>query len=162
MPEGGEGDDVEAFTPAERRGALVVVLLLALGAGHDAWRALQPPASDPGGPVPLGASGAAGPVDGGASGAVGSEAPPPGDAPRVDVNRASARELEALPGIGPVLAQRIVTHRGRQGPFRRVEELLAVRGIGARLLERLRPYLAVDTRSAPPRRPSADTTARAE
>ena len=65
----------------------------------------------------------------------------------VDLNRAAAAELDALPGIGPVLARRIVEHRQRHGPFRRVEELRAVRGVGPRLLARLRPRVGV---GAPP------------
>jgi competence protein ComEA len=48
----------------------------------------------------------------------------------VDLNSASAGELDALPGIGPVLAQRIVDHRNRHGPFRSVDELDDVPGIG--------------------------------
>jgi competence protein ComEA len=48
----------------------------------------------------------------------------------VDLNTAGVAELDALPGIGPVLAQRIVDHRSRQGPFRSVEELDDVPGIG--------------------------------
>lgn len=52
---------------------------------------------------------------------------PPGP---VDVNRATAVELETLPGIGPVLAQRIVEERERGGPFARIEELTRVSGIG--------------------------------
>lgn len=49
---------------------------------------------------------------------------------RVDVNRASISELDALPGIGAVLAQRIVDHRSAHGPFRTVRDLLKVPGIG--------------------------------
>lgn len=60
---------------------------------------------------------------------------------RVDPNRADARELATLPGIGPKLARRILAHRRRHGPFRRPEDLLAVRGIGHRLLARLRSRL---------------------
>jgi competence protein ComEA len=52
-------------------------------------------------------------------------------------------ELDALPGIGPVLAARIVEHRRAHGPFRRVEELRAVRGVGPRLFERLHGRLRV-------------------
>ena len=54
---------------------------------------------------------------------------------------ADARALDALPGIGPVLAARIVQHRREHGAFRDPDELLAVRGIGPRLLERLRPLV---------------------
>lgn len=62
----------------------------------------------------------------------------PASGARVDLNRASASELEALPGVGPVLARRIVESRQRDGPFRRAEELLRVSGIGPAVLERLR------------------------
>jgi competence protein ComEA len=47
------------------------------------------------------------------------------------INRATAKELEALDGIGPVLASRIVTYRSANGPFATVEDLLKVSGIGA-------------------------------
>ena len=66
-------------------------------------------------------------------------APPETVAPpeRVDINTASAGELQSLPGIGPVLAERIVEHRETYGPFGCPEELLAVKGIGERLLDGL-------------------------
>lgn len=60
---------------------------------------------------------------------------------RLDPNRAPPEELERLPGIGPVLARRIVARRERDGPFRRPSDLLAVSGIGPRTLERIRPHL---------------------
>ncbi|TVQ91664.1 MAG: DUF4157 domain-containing protein [Deltaproteobacteria bacterium] len=56
----------------------------------------------------------------------------------VDVNSATASELERLPGIGPVIADRIVAYRERHGDFQRVEELLRVTGIAARRLEDIR------------------------
>jgi competence ComEA-like helix-hairpin-helix protein len=62
---------------------------------------------------------------------------------RLDPNRATAQELEALPGIGPVLAARIVADREAHGRFRRVEDLDRVSGIGPRMLERVRIHLAV-------------------
>ena len=70
-------------------------------------------------------------------------APPPDDGP-VDVNSADARTLQRLPGIGPALADRIVTFRKRNGPFVFLEDLLMVRGIGQRTLERLAPLVTVD------------------
>lgn len=57
----------------------------------------------------------------------------------VDINRASARELQSIGGIGPVLASRIIEQR----PFQKVDDLLRVPGINQRLLEQLRPRLAV-------------------
>jgi competence protein ComEA len=61
----------------------------------------------------------------------------------VNINTASAEQLEALPGIGPVLARRIVEFRARHGPFQRLDDLLEVQGIGPRLLERLRPLVTL-------------------
>lgn len=57
----------------------------------------------------------------------------------VDLNEAGVEALDGLPGIGPALAERIVQSRARDGPFRRADDLLRVRGIGPVLLERLRP-----------------------
>lgn len=64
---------------------------------------------------------------------------------RIDLNSASAIELETLPRIGPALAGRIVAHRSANGPFATVDHLVGVKGIGPRTLERLRPYVAVTT-----------------
>lgn len=67
----------------------------------------------------------------------------PTPSPRLDLNTASVEELEQLPGIGPRTAQAIVDYRLKHGPFRRLEDLLAVSGIGPATLERLRPYVTV-------------------
>ena len=58
---------------------------------------------------------------------------------RMDLNRASAADLEALPAVGETIAQRIV----RQRPFSSLEQLTRVRGIGPGTLARLRPYLKI-------------------
>lgn len=80
-------------------------------------------------------------VPGGPGGTVGTVGPgPPG---LVNVNTASAAELEALPGIGPVLAQRIVDHRTEHGPFGAVDDLLSVSGIGEATLAELRDLVTV-------------------
>lgn len=59
----------------------------------------------------------------------------------LSLSQASAAELEALPGIGPVLAQRIVGWRSTNGSFRSVDELGEVSGIGDALMEQLRPLV---------------------
>lgn len=64
--------------------------------------------------------------------------------PHIFLNAAGETELESLPGIGPVLARRIIAHRMRDGPYRRLEDLLRVEGIGPKLLERLRPLVVVE------------------
>jgi competence protein ComEA len=61
----------------------------------------------------------------------------------LDLNAADAEALARLPGIGTVLARRIVAHREAQGRFRRAEELREVPGIGPGRWERLRPLVAV-------------------
>lgn len=67
------------------------------------------------------------------------------DAAGLDLNRATSIELQALPGIGPALADRILDHRTRMGPFRREEDLLEVPGIGPAILARLLPLIWVST-----------------
>ena len=130
---------MEALTPSERRGALVVVCLLALGAGHDLWRAARPLPRVTGAEVPSADPTALRAVGGDTLASAGGVAE--GRGPRsegsLDLNQATARELEALPGIGPVLAARIIAHRQRYGPFGNPDDLMAVRGIGPRLLARL-------------------------
>ncbi len=59
----------------------------------------------------------------------------------IDPNRASARELETIPGIGPVLAARIIEYRETVGRFERPEDLLNVAGIGPKTLEKIKAYL---------------------
>jgi competence protein ComEA len=67
----------------------------------------------------------------------------------VDLNRATASDLIALPGIGPAKAEAILAYRGKRGGFRRVEELRRVKGFGRKTVARLRPLVTV---TPPPRR----------
>ncbi|MFV1858172.1 MAG: helix-hairpin-helix domain-containing protein [Anaerolineales bacterium] len=68
---------------------------------------------------------------------------PVGSKEQISINTASAPELERLPGIGPVLAQRIVEYREQNGPYQRLEDLLEVEGIGPSKLETLQEYIQV-------------------
>ena len=61
----------------------------------------------------------------------------------INLNTATKDELVALPGIGPAKAQAIVDYRKAHGPFKTVEELKDVKGIGAKRFEKLKPDLAV-------------------
>lgn len=69
--------------------------------------------------------------------------PSAGGTGALSLNRATAQELEALPGVGPVLAERIVAHRERIGGFSTVEDLLDVSGIGERTLAEIRDRVTV-------------------
>jgi competence protein ComEA len=63
----------------------------------------------------------------------------------VHINSATAAELDALPGVGPALAQRIVDYRESNGPFTKLEDLDAVSGIGPALLEQIKDLIAFDS-----------------
>lgn len=76
-------------------------------------------------------------------GSPGGSAPPGGPAAPLDLNAATAADLDALPGIGPVLAERIVAWRTANGRFSRVAELTEVSGIGPALLADLEPLVTV-------------------
>ena len=60
----------------------------------------------------------------------------------VPINTASTELLDTLPGIGPVLAQRIVDYRETHGPFTSFEAIKEVKGIG--VLEKIRPYITIE------------------
>jgi len=65
-----------------------------------------------------------------------------GDDP-IDLNRATISELVQLPGVGEVIAKRIVDFREEHGPFKRVDDLMKVKGIGEKSLDKIRPYVRV-------------------
>jgi competence protein ComEA len=64
-------------------------------------------------------------------------------ASKLDLNRATSEELKRLPGVGEVLAQRMIDRRKTTGGFKTVEDLLTVKGIGPKRLQQLRPLLTV-------------------
>lgn len=130
------------LTPSERKGVLLLLGLVALGAVADLLQREPVPAPEPVERAlpPPAATAPAGPVG-------------PAPARAIDLNTAGVAELDGLPGIGPVLAARIVAHREAHGPFRGAEELLAVQGIGPRLLERIGSRVV----ALPPRARTADS-----
>ena len=66
------------------------------------------------------------------------------DGERIDLNRATQEELMTLPGIGEVLAQRIIDYREANGPFRQAAELMNVSGVGEGIFTKLRDYVYVE------------------
>ena len=143
------------LTAAERRMLLLVIGLLVLGTLDDAWRmradsrriavrraSTAARADSAGGEAPGEA-----PDEAPGAAAGGAHATSARDAP-LDLNHATLAELDALPGVGPVTAGRIIDHRARYGPFRDPRDLRAVRGIGPKLYARLQPLVTVG--SPPP------------
>jgi len=72
----------------------------------------------------------------------------------ININSASSEELQQVPGIGPVTAEKILQMRKSYGAFKSVDDLLAVRGIGKKRLEKMRKYLTV-SKSASLGKPAA-------
>jgi len=62
---------------------------------------------------------------------------------KININTASSRQLQMLPNIGEVLADRIIAYRTQNGPFPTVDDLVLVDGIGEKRLEELRKYITV-------------------
>ncbi|MGK5728115.1 ComEA family DNA-binding protein [Streptomyces sp. URMC 124] len=90
------------------------------------------------GAAPGGAPGGAPGASGGSAAASGAAAAPGGP---LSLNAATAEQLDALPGVGPVLARHILDYRAQHGGFRSVEELRRVNGIGSRRFTDLRPLV---------------------
>ena len=65
---------------------------------------------------------------------------------QVNINTATVEELDGLPGIGEHMAQRIIEYRQKNGPFKRLEDLMGVRGIGEKNFLKLKPMITI----APP------------
>jgi len=63
---------------------------------------------------------------------------------KINVNTASAQELELIPGIGPVLSQRILKYRKDIGRFQSIEELKKISGIGEKRFEQIKDYVTVE------------------
>jgi competence ComEA-like helix-hairpin-helix protein len=61
----------------------------------------------------------------------------------IDLNTAAAEQLQQVPGIGPSTAKAIVNFRKKSGPFRKIEDLLAIKGVSKARLEKMRPYLTI-------------------
>lgn len=66
----------------------------------------------------------------------------------VNINTASSEELQQVPGIGPATAQKILQMRKSYGPFKSVDDLLAIRGLGQKRLDKMRKYLTIGKPSA--------------
>jgi len=75
----------------------------------------------------------------------------------IDLNAANEKELEELPGVGPTTAKAIIDFREKSGRFKRVEDLLVIRGISEAKLKKMRPYLVVGPEPKPVTEPSSTT-----
>jgi len=66
----------------------------------------------------------------------------------VNLNAASVAQLQTLPGVGASTAQRIVEHRQKNGPFKKIEELMNIKGIGEKSFLKLKPLITVAAEKA--------------
>jgi competence ComEA-like helix-hairpin-helix protein len=146
------------FTSTERIVVLTLAGAFVLGLGIRLFRDTGPGPADfdysasdvefsqksagPGGSSPA----AAGAENDSMPGAGSSVSPRANGAPdaRLDLNRATKRDLMGLPGVGEVLAERILLYREEHGEFGRVADLLKVSGIGKKKLEKLTPFCTVE------------------
>ncbi|HEY1468802.1 MAG TPA: helix-hairpin-helix domain-containing protein [Candidatus Acidoferrum sp.] len=90
----------------------------------------------------------------------------------VNLNTASSAELQQVPGIGPSTADKILQMRKSYGAYKSVDDLLAIKGIGQKRLDKMRKYLTVgktpptkaasSTKPAPPRKPPPSKTTERE
>ena len=81
-----------------------------------------------------------------AAASAGKKKPP---AKPININTATSAELQQVPGIGPATAQKILQMRKSYGAFKRVDDLLAIRGLGEKRLDKMRKYLTVGKVSTP-------------
>lgn len=132
------------LTPAESRVLLALSFLFLTGLVASYYQAHTPPAAPD---ARFAAAGAMPAVAGtGERPATGGMAPAEA---RMNLNTATAAELERLPRIGPRMAARILAYRQAHGSFARVDDLVRVRGIGPKTLARIAPYLFVEQAPAP-------------
>ncbi len=67
------------------------------------------------------------------------------ESPKIDLNTATLSQLKGLPGIGPVIAERILELREKSGPFKRIEDLMNIRGIGEKKFLKLKDLITIKT-----------------
>lgn len=149
------GDDWTRGPAAWAAGLIIVIAgILGLRAGLD--RIDPPPFVQRAGASGVDRAGAGAPEPAPASGIHAADDPPTSDhaggAPsalvRIDINSATAAELDLLPGIGPALAERILASRRDIGPFRSIDDLDRVKGIGPRTIEKLRAHISIGSPGA--------------
>lgn len=75
--------------------------------------------------------------------ALAAEAKEAGGGRKVNINSADASQLANLPRVGPSVAGRIIEYRKQNGPFKKLEDLMLVQGIGEKTFQMLKPYLAL-------------------
>jgi competence protein ComEA len=63
---------------------------------------------------------------------------------KINLNTGNVKDLDALPGVGPAMAQRILDWRKEHGRFQKVEDLMTVKGIGQKKFDKMKPYLTLE------------------
>ena len=112
------------------RAVLMLLAIVAIVTTTAGAAAAQQPAGKPGKPPAAAAKGS------------------PATAP-INLNTATQAQLESLPGVGAKAAERILEYRQKNGPFKKVEDLMNVKGIGEKSFLKLKPLLTVTDKAAP-------------
>jgi len=63
---------------------------------------------------------------------------------KINLNQATSEELEVIPGLGPILSQKIIAYREAHGPFRKLDDLMQISGIGPKKFEQIKDYLILE------------------
>ncbi len=124
-----------SFTPQETRALIFLVTALLVGSGVTLYKRMHPEFA----PELTVEKKQAGLQHEGGTPASGAQT-----ISKINLNRATCAELEILPGIGPALGRRIVDYREGKGPFKRIEDIMQVRGIGPQTFEQMKDYLTVE------------------
>ena len=137
-----------SMTRQEQKILLIILVIITIGLAWQEYRRGRPQPlwveSKPGAAqTPAQSGGSSSPPDAGAQRAEAGQLDSMAPGEKLDLNRATAEELESLPGIGPQRARDIIAHRESHGPFASVASLDDVSGIGPSILARLEPFITV-------------------
>jgi competence ComEA-like helix-hairpin-helix protein len=135
------------FTTQEIRAILLLLVALLVGSGITLYKRTHPQFAselvmEKAGLTPVGNLQTTAPPPAGRQIPKGSDQPP--KRVRININQATAEELESVPGLGPKLSQRIVEYRNIHGSFHKLEDLVNVSGIGPKNLEKIQDHLVVE------------------
>ncbi len=124
-----------SFTPQETKALIFLVAALLVGTGLTLYKRTHPQFAPE--LVPLGREAVV-------STNAQEQSDPVADARLLNINQATAEELQLLPGLGPSLSRRVVSYREAHGGYAKIEDIMQVDGIGPKTFQRIRDCISVD------------------